>query len=83
MLLTLSCKMSAFLAERTRRAWALSWLDLSIAWLQKSLAKEAVFCMGKVTRWQKKAGNCLAFHKRAESLLENGKEKKTDGKRKV
>lgn len=82
-MLTLSCKMSALLAERTRRAWALSWLDKSIAWLQKALAGEAVFCMGKVTRWQKKAGNCLAFHKKAESLLGNSKDNKADGKRKV
>lgn len=81
LLLTLQCRMSAFFALRTKRAWALSWLDSSIASLQRTLAREAMYCMGKVTRWQKKAGNCVAYHHKAETLL-NGGGKKAEKKEK-
>lgn len=82
---TLACKVSAFLAVRTKRAWALSWLDSSIRSLQRALSAEARFCMGKTTRWQKKAGNCLAYYHKAGMLIggkdrESGEKEKKAGK---
>lgn len=60
--LTFVCKVAAKLASKIKTNWTMCFLDNALKERDKTLCREAKYCMQKTVEWQQKAQKCIAAH---------------------